>query len=48
MRAMQKLQPKIKELQARFKGDKQKLNEEMMKFYRENKVNPVRLPACRC
>ena len=40
MRAMQKLQPKIKELQARFKGDKQKLNEEMMKFYSENKVNP--------
>ncbi len=40
MRAMQKLQPKIKELQAKFKDDKQKLNEEMMKFYRENKVNP--------
>ncbi|MHB1389723.1 MAG: YidC/Oxa1 family membrane protein insertase [Thermoleophilia bacterium] len=40
MRAMQKLQPKIKELQAQHKDDKQKLNEEMMKFYRENKVNP--------
>lgn len=40
MRAMQKLQPKIKELQAKYKDDKQKLNEEMMKFYRENKVNP--------
>ncbi|MHB1361633.1 MAG: YidC/Oxa1 family membrane protein insertase [Thermoleophilia bacterium] len=40
MRAMQKLQPKIKELQAQYKDDKQKLNEEMMKFYRENKVNP--------
>ena len=40
MRAMQKLQPKIKELQAKHKDDKQKLNEEMMKFYRENKVNP--------
>jgi len=37
---MQKLQPKIKELQAKYKDDKQKLNEEMMKFYRENKVNP--------
>jgi len=40
MRAMQKLQPKIKELQAQYKDDKAKLNEEMMKFYRENKVNP--------
>ena len=40
MRAMQKLQPKIKELQAKYKDDKPKLNEEMMKFYRENKVNP--------
>ena len=40
MRAMQKLQPRIKELQAKYKDDKQKLNEEMMKFYRENKVNP--------
>lgn len=40
MRAMQKLQPKIKELQAKHKDDKQKLNEEMMKFYKENKVNP--------
>ncbi len=40
MRAMQKLQPKIKELQKKYKNDKQKLNEEMMKFYKENKVNP--------
>lgn len=40
MRAMQKLQPQMKELQAKYKDDKQKLNEEMMKFYKENKVNP--------
>lgn len=40
MRAMQKLQPKIKELQKKYKDDKQKLNEETMKFYREHKVNP--------
>lgn len=40
MRAMQKLQPQMKALQAKYKDDKQKLNEEMMKFYRENKVNP--------
>lgn len=40
MRGMQKLQPKIKELQKKYKDDKQKLNEETMKFYKENKVNP--------
>ncbi|MBE0428614.1 MAG: membrane protein insertase YidC [Thermoleophilia bacterium] len=40
MRSLQKLQPKMKELQARYKDDRQKLNEEMMKFYREHKVNP--------
>jgi len=30
----------LKRLQAKYKGDKQKLNEEMMKFYKENHVNP--------
>lgn len=40
MRAMQRLQPKIKELQKKYKDDRQKLNEELMKFYRDNKVNP--------
>ena len=39
-RAMQALQPEIKKLQAKYKNDRQKLNEEMMAFYRENKVNP--------
>ena len=39
-RAMQMLQPQIKKLQAKYKDDRQKLNEEMMVFYRENKVNP--------
>ena len=42
-KSMQKLQefaPQMKELQTRYKDDKQRLNEEMMKFYRENKVNP--------
>ncbi|MEN3314439.1 MAG: YidC/Oxa1 family rane protein insertase [Acidimicrobiaceae bacterium] len=37
---LQKLQPELKRLQAKYKGDKQKLNEEMMKFYKENHVNP--------
>ena len=39
-RAMQTLQPEIKKLQAKYKNDRQKLNEEMMAFYKENKVNP--------
>lgn len=42
-KSMQKLQefaPQMKELQTRYKDDKQRLNEEMMKFYRENQVNP--------
>jgi YidC/Oxa1 family membrane protein insertase len=41
MRRLQTLSPKIKELQAKYKGDKQRQNEEMMKFYRENQVNPL-------
>jgi YidC/Oxa1 family membrane protein insertase len=40
MQALQKLQPEIKKLQAKYKDDKQRLNQEMMKFYQENKVNP--------
>ena len=41
MMAMQRAQPEIKKLQAKYKGDRQKLNEEMMKFYQENKINPL-------
>jgi YidC/Oxa1 family membrane protein insertase len=41
MQALQRLQPKIKELQARYKDDKQRLNQEMMGFYKEHKVNPL-------
>jgi YidC/Oxa1 family membrane protein insertase len=41
MMAMQRVQPEIKKLQAKYKGDRQKLNEEMMKFYQENKINPL-------
>ena len=40
MAKLQALGPDIKALQARHKDDKQRLNEEMMKFYRENQVNP--------
>ncbi|MGI8749021.1 MAG: YidC/Oxa1 family membrane protein insertase [Thermoleophilaceae bacterium] len=41
MQKLQVLQPEMKEIQARFKGDKQRMNQEMMKFYQENKVNPL-------
>ena len=40
MQAMSDLAPQIKELQAKYKDDKQRLNQEMMKFYQENNVNP--------
>ena len=40
MLAMQRDQPEIKKLQAKYKDDRQKLNEEMMKFYKENEINP--------
>jgi YidC/Oxa1 family membrane protein insertase len=41
MQALQRLSPEIKELQKKYKDDKQRLNQEMMKFYQENKVNPL-------
>jgi YidC/Oxa1 family membrane protein insertase len=41
MLGMQRLQPEMKKLQTKYKGDRQKLNEEMMKFYKENKINPL-------
>ena len=41
MQAMQKLQPKLKELQVVYKDDKQALNRAMMQLYREHKVNPM-------
>jgi YidC/Oxa1 family membrane protein insertase len=41
MLAMQKLQPELKKIQAKYKDDRQKLNEEMMAFYKENNINPV-------
>jgi YidC/Oxa1 family membrane protein insertase len=44
IRSMQRLQvhaPELKALQQKYKHDKQRMNEEVMKFYRENKVNPA-------
>src|SRR5688572_15957314 len=40
MREMQVIQPEVKKLQAKHKGDRQKLNEEMMALYKEHGVNP--------
>ncbi len=41
MKAMQEIQPQIKELQKKHKGDRQALNEEMVALYREKNVNPA-------
>ncbi len=43
MMAMQKIQPEMKKLQVKYKGpeNRQALNEEMMKLYKEHGVNPV-------
>jgi YidC/Oxa1 family membrane protein insertase len=40
MQNMQLLAPEIKALQAKYKEDKQRQQQELMKFYQENKVNP--------
>ena len=40
MYELQAVQPKIKALQEKYKNDKEKQQEELMKFYQENKVNP--------
>jgi YidC/Oxa1 family membrane protein insertase len=41
MRALQALQPQLKEIQEKFKNDKQRMQQETMRFYQENKVNPL-------
>ena len=38
---MQTLQPKIAEIRERYAKDQQKVNEAMMKLYREEKINPI-------
>ncbi len=40
MQAMQRLGPEMKKLQAKYKDDKQRLNQEMMKLYQTHQVNP--------
>jgi YidC/Oxa1 family membrane protein insertase len=38
---MQRLQPELKKIQNEYRNDRQRMNEEVMRFYQENKVNPV-------
>jgi len=40
MQALASHAPEMKRLQEKYKHDKERLNQEMMKFYRENKINP--------
>jgi YidC/Oxa1 family membrane protein insertase len=41
MQALQAHQPELKAIQAKYKEDKQRQQQEIMKFYKENKVNPL-------
>src|ERR687889_523745 len=41
MMVMQALQPEMKKIQQRYKDDRQKLNEELLRFYKENNINPL-------
>ena len=41
MQKIQVLQPEMNKIRERYKDDKQRMNQEIMKFYQENKVNPL-------
>ncbi len=41
MLRMQTLQPEVKKIQAKYQGDRQRMNEEMMRLYQANNVNPL-------
>jgi len=41
MQNLQRYAPQMKEIQKKYKQDKKKQNEELMKFYRENQINPA-------
>ena len=41
MLEMQRLQPEMRRIQSEHRGDRQKMNEAMMKLYQEHKVNPL-------
>ena len=41
MNELQRLQPELKKIQERYKDDRQRMNQEVMRFYQEHKVNPL-------
>src|SRR5919201_2551627 len=41
MQRLQTLQPEIKQIQERYKDDRQRMNQEVMAFYQREKVNPL-------
>ncbi len=41
MQNLQRVAPQMKEIQRKYKDDKKRQQEEMMKFYRENNINPA-------
>jgi len=41
MKAQQEMQPEVKRLQEKYKNDKEKLNQETMRLYREKGINPL-------
>ena len=41
MQNLQRHAPQMKEIQRKYKGDRQRMNEELMKFYKENRINPA-------
>jgi YidC/Oxa1 family membrane protein insertase len=41
MRALQALQPQLKEIQEKYKNDRQRMQQEVMRFYQQNKINPL-------
>jgi YidC/Oxa1 family membrane protein insertase len=41
MQSLQKHAPEMKEIQRKYKGDRTRMNEELMKFYKENNINPA-------
>lgn len=41
MKAMQKIQPQMQDVRSKYANDPQKMNQEVMKLFKENKVNPI-------
>jgi YidC/Oxa1 family membrane protein insertase len=41
MQSLQRHAPEMKAIQQKHKGDRQRMNEELMKFYKENSINPA-------